>query len=93
MTKHKFSDDAAIIAFVRRHTRLFNDDANLVVTEIGDGNINFVYRVAEPDVASVIVKQALPYVRIIGEGWPLSLDRIRIEAGSGRASEPAACTE
>jgi len=82
MTKHKFSDDAAVIAFVRRHTRLFNDDANLVVTEIGDGNINFVYRVAEPGGASVIVKQALPYVRIIGEGWPLSLDRIRIEAES-----------
>lgn len=82
MTKHKFSDDAAVIAFVRRHTLLFNDAATLQVSEIGDGNINFVYRVAEPGGASVIVKQALPYVRIIGEGWPLSLDRIRIEAES-----------
>jgi len=82
MSKHKFSDDAAVIAFVRRHTRLFSDNADLVVSEIGDGNINFVYRVAEPGGPSVIVKQALPYVRIIGEGWPLSLDRIRIEAES-----------
>ncbi|MGB2129906.1 MAG: S-methyl-5-thioribose kinase [Marinobacterium sp.] len=80
MTEHKFNDDAAIIAFVRRHTRLFADDAVLKVSEIGDGNINFVYRVAEPGGNSVIVKQALPYVRIIGEGWPLSLDRNRIEA-------------
>jgi len=82
MSKHKFSDDAAVIAFVRRHTRLFNDSASLTVSEIGDGNINFVYRVAAPDGPSVIVKQALPYVRIIGEGWPLSLERIRIEAES-----------
>lgn len=80
MIEHKFTDDAAVIAFVRRHTRLFGDDAELKVSEIGDGNINFVYRVAEPGGASVIVKQALPYVRIIGEGWPLSLDRNRIEA-------------
>lgn len=80
MIEHKFHDDAAIIAFVRRHTRLFAEDALLKVSEIGDGNINFVYRVAEPGGASVIVKQALPYVRIIGEGWPLSLDRNRIEA-------------
>jgi len=80
MIEHKFADDAAIIAFVRRHTRLFTDDAELIVSEIGDGNINFVYRVAEPGGASVIVKQALPYVRIIGEAWPLSLDRNRIEA-------------
>lgn len=80
MTTHKFTDDAAVIAFVRRHTRLFAETAALEVSEIGDGNINFVYRVAEAGGASVIVKQALPYVRIIGEGWPLSLDRNRIEA-------------
>lgn len=28
----------------------------------------------------VCVKQALPYVRCVGEGWPLSCDRARIEA-------------
>lgn len=39
--------------------------------EIGDGNINFVYLVQGP-VGGVIVKQGLPYVRVVGEGWPLS---------------------
>lgn len=28
----------------------------------------------------MIVKQALPYVRCVGESWPLTLDRARIEA-------------
>lgn len=47
--------------------------------EIGDGNLNLVFRVRAGD-RSVIVKQALPYLRIVGEGWPLTLDRGRIEA-------------
>jgi 5-methylthioribose kinase len=28
----------------------------------------------------VCLKQALPFVRCVGEGWPLSQDRARIEA-------------
>ncbi|WP_372739799.1 S-methyl-5-thioribose kinase [Neptunomonas sp.] len=84
MTNAKFVNDAEIIEFVLSNTRIFNtelftDTSALRVEEIGDGNINFVYRITN-DQQSVIVKQALPYVRIIGEGWPLSLDRIRIEA-------------
>ncbi|WP_293267741.1 S-methyl-5-thioribose kinase [Neptunomonas sp.] len=79
MTNAKFANDAEIIEFVLIHTELFSDSSALRVEEIGDGNINFVYRVTNGQ-QSVIVKQALPYVRIIGEGWPLSLDRIRIEA-------------
>lgn len=47
--------------------------------EIGDGNLNLVFRVRAGD-RSVIVKQALPYLRVFGEGWPLTLDRARIEA-------------
>ncbi len=47
--------------------------------EIGDGNLNMVFRVRAGG-RSVIVKQALPYLRVVGEGWPLTLDRARIEA-------------
>ena len=49
--------------------------------EIGDGNINFVYIVtgASPD-KSVILKQGLPYVRCVGESWPLTQERVRYEA-------------
>jgi 5-methylthioribose kinase len=48
--------------------------------EIGDGNLNLVFRVTADDESSVIVKQALPYLRVVGKGWPLTLDRARIEA-------------
>ena len=53
----------------------------LAITEIGDGNLNFVFRVARADDTkrSVILKQAVPYLRVEGEGWPLSRDRILFE--------------
>jgi 5-methylthioribose kinase len=47
--------------------------------EIGDGNVNLVFRVSSRE-ASVIVKQALPYLKIVGDSWPLTPDRARIEA-------------
>ncbi|BBB25593.1 S-methyl-5-thioribose kinase [Amphritea japonica] len=78
MSFEKFNTDADVTAFARQHSPLFSDQDRLQVEEIGDGNINFVYRVFS-DSNSLIVKQALPYIRVIGEGWPLSQDRIRIE--------------
>ncbi len=49
--------------------------------EIGDGNLNQVFRVWSPgEPRGVIVKQALPYIRCVGESWPLTRDRARIEA-------------
>ena len=53
----------------------------LAITEIGDGNLNFVFRVARADDTkrSGILKQAVPYLRVEGEGWPLSRDRILFE--------------
>lgn len=44
------------------------------VREVGDGNLNLVFIVTGPT-GSVIVKQALPYVRLVGESWPLPLKR------------------
>ena len=44
------------------------------VTEVGDGNLNLVF-VVEGKQASLIVKQALPYVRLVGDSWPLPLSR------------------
>lgn len=44
-----------------------------------DGNINFVYLVTGPS-GGLCVKESLPYVRCVGESWPLSRDRCRIEA-------------
>ena len=47
-------------------------------SEIGDGNLNFVFLVRSEH-ASVIVKQALPWLRARGENWPLPLSRAYFE--------------
>jgi 5-methylthioribose kinase len=48
------------------------------VAEVGDGNLNLVFIVKGPD-GGVAVKQALPYVRLVGESWPLPLSRAHYE--------------
>ncbi|RKG97941.1 S-methyl-5-thioribose kinase [Corallococcus sp. CA053C] len=48
------------------------------VQEVSDGNVNQVFRVHGPD-GDVCVKQSLPYVRLVGESWPLTLERIHFE--------------
>ncbi|NBB70770.1 MAG: S-methyl-5-thioribose kinase [Alphaproteobacteria bacterium] len=48
------------------------------VREVGDGNINLVFIVEGPR-GSVVAKQALPYVRLVGESWPLPLARASFE--------------
>ena len=44
------------------------------VKEVGDGNLNLVFIVAGAH-GKAIVKQALPYVRLVGDSWPLPLYR------------------
>ena len=53
------------------------------VKEVGDGNINFVFIVRGEMGKTIVVKQALPYIRIAPD-WPLSVDRARIEAAALR---------
>eukprot|EP00611_Tribonema_gayanum_P011956 TRINITY_DN2240_c0_g1_i2.p1 TRINITY_DN2240_c0_g1~~TRINITY_DN2240_c0_g1_i2.p1 ORF type:complete len:826 (-),score=232.08 TRINITY_DN2240_c0_g1_i2:415-2892(-) len=52
--------------------------AEVEQSEIGDGNMNLVFICRGPK-GAVIVKQALPYVRCVGEGWPLTMERARFE--------------
>jgi 5-methylthioribose kinase len=47
-------------------------------SEVGDGNLNLVFLVDGP-AGGVCVKQALPYVRLVGEGWPMTLERAYFE--------------
>ena len=50
------------------------DPGGWQIREVGDGNLNLVFIVTGAR-GSVIVKQALPYVRLVGESWPLPLER------------------
>lgn len=48
------------------------------VQEVGDGNLNLVF-IVRGTAGSVVVKQALPYVRLVGDSWPLGLQRAYFE--------------
>ncbi|MCY4401283.1 MAG: S-methyl-5-thioribose kinase [Candidatus Poribacteria bacterium] len=62
----------------------FDLDAELISEEIGDGNLNFVYRVydAARPTRSVVLKQAPPYIKILGPDYPLPSDRLTYESRS-----------
>ncbi|ATG73758.1 methylthioribose kinase [Zobellella denitrificans] len=78
---HVFTPEHAI-DYARRHGPGFDTGARLSAAEVGDGNLNQVFRVVDDARGrSVIVKQALPYIRCVGESWPLTRERARIEAG------------
>jgi 5-methylthioribose kinase len=58
--------------------RLGGAPASWAIDEIGDGNLNLVFIAAGP-AGSVITKQAVPYLRVVGEDWPLPLSRSHYE--------------
>jgi 5-methylthioribose kinase len=60
----------------------FDENAELTCREIGDGNLNLVFQVVEKGRKGIIIKQALPYAKVVGESWPLTIDRARIEANA-----------
>jgi 5-methylthioribose kinase len=76
--------------------RVGRDASAWTVREVGDGNLNLVFIVEGPS-GSVVVKQALPYVRLVGDSWPLPLKRsffeyhalTRQEARAGKGTVPA----
>ncbi len=57
-------------------------DAPLHASEVGDGNLNqvFIVRSDSEPTQTVVLKQALPYLRVAGESWPLTRERMRFES-------------
>ncbi|MGA9225222.1 MAG: S-methyl-5-thioribose kinase [Mesobacillus sp.] len=69
-----------VIQYVKSKTGFFDGSNNLKCAEIGDGNLNYVFRVIDEESGkSVIVKQAGDTARISDE-FKLSTNRIRIES-------------
>lgn len=61
--------------------KIFDEESQLSCKEIGDGNLNLVFHLAEQKSGkSIIIKQALPYAKVVGESWPLTIKRAKIEA-------------
>jgi 5-methylthioribose kinase len=59
---------------------LFDPAAVEEVVEVGDGNLNLVFIVRCKGSRGLVLKQALPYLRLVGPSWPLTADRARHEA-------------
>lgn len=77
-------------------SRIGADSSRWDVREVGDGNLNLVF-IVKGEKGGAVVKQALPYVRLVGESWPLPLKRsffeyhalVRQEARAGEGTVPA----
>jgi 5-methylthioribose kinase len=61
-----------------RRAQLGGSAAAWSISEVGDGNLNLVFIVRGTS-GGIAVKQALPYVRLVGESWPLPLSRSHYE--------------
>ena len=60
---------------------VFSNFDSLEIEEVGDGNLNYVFLITnreKPD-ETVALKQAVPYLRVVGESYPLSRERMRFE--------------
>ena len=81
---YKALDEKGVIAYIKNRPSMkkyFSSDAALTVEEVGDGNLNmvFIVRNADKPQEKAILKQALTYLRVAGESWPLTRDRMRFE--------------
>ena len=76
--EHFLLDCDEVISYVKEKN-LFSENANLTVKEIGDGNINYIFKVENKiDGKSIVLKQADKLLR--SSGRPLDLARSKIEA-------------
>ncbi|MCR8643669.1 S-methyl-5-thioribose kinase [Paenibacillus sp. N1-5-1-14] len=81
MTQYHPLSELDAITYAKNLPNIFDNDAQLTCHEIGDGNLNLVFHITDTKSAKgVIIKQALPYAKVVGESWPLTLDRARIES-------------
>lgn len=65
---HRLAGNGAVSAIVGGRPEHWD------VREVGDGNLNLVF-IVTGETGAVVVKQALPYVRLVGDSWPLPLYR------------------
>lgn len=66
--------------------KIFPSFDSIDVKEIGDGNLNYVYIITNsrnPE-ETVILKQAVPFLRVVGESWPLDIERMDFEVAALR---------
>lgn len=78
-SEHFLMDTDTVKQYIIDSLDYFEDENNLVAEEIGDGNINYVFKVYDKsNNKSLVVKQADKLLR--SSGRPLDLNRNKIEA-------------
>ena len=79
---YEFLSQENIAAYLASHPEtasIIDHTAIAEMKEVGDGNLNLVFIVKDKNGKGIVLKQALPYVRLVGPSWPMSPDRARIE--------------
>lgn len=85
MTKYHTLTQEEAARYAHGIEDVFPGGAQLKLRDIGDGNLNHVFHISDPVTGrSLILKQALPYAKMIGESVPMTLDRVRIECEAMR---------
>lgn len=77
-------NEKTVVDYIKSHSsvkRIFNAGDQIEAKEVGDGNLNQVFivtKLGNPELG-MLVKQALPYLRVAGDSWPLTRERMRFE--------------
>lgn len=66
---------------IKKSTKDFLEYSNVTIEEIGDGNLNFVFKVYDKKNCYAI-KHAKPYLKLLGEDFKLTTNRILAEMNS-----------
>jgi len=81
--RYKELDVESVIPYLQSVKEVMNyfGSDELKAAEIGDGNLNYVYLVSSTTDSkkALIVKQAVPYLRCVGEEFALSRERMTYE--------------
>ena len=70
---------AVYLASHKEISSVIDAESIVDIKEVGDGNLNFVFIIKDKQGKGIVLKQSLPYVRLVGPSWPMSPDRARIE--------------
>ncbi|PKQ31202.1 MAG: S-methyl-5-thioribose kinase [Actinobacteria bacterium HGW-Actinobacteria-2] len=88
MADYEFLTEHTVADYIRQNRELsarIDPDHLASIREVGDGNLNLVFLATDEAGRGMCLKQALPYVRMTGEGWPMTPDRARHEVESLQA--------
>lgn len=84
---YEILNEKTVIDYLRSIPQLeeiLHKNSLLKATEVGDGNLNQIFIVLDENdpKKGVVLKQALPYLRVAGDSWPLTRERVFFEIES-----------